>query len=102
MHKENELAAIFLCEVASDQDGQPVESPYVLEQAIVQAWDKGHQAWPAVMLEPRIFASRLAQGTASQPPSSKSLVERIAQLPAADLYLACACACAGSSSSARS
>jgi RNA polymerase sigma-70 factor (ECF subfamily) len=59
-----------------------------LEAALAAALDAGRAAWPDVALDPLDFAAHLG----ARVPDAPDLAAAIAELHAADLYLACACA----------
>lgn len=58
-----------------------------LEQALHRAFQLARAAWPALSVEPHRFVSHLASCIAAAPDPAVAL----ANLHAADLYLACAC-----------
>lgn len=63
-------------------------APANLESALVAALDAGRLAWPDVVLDPHDFVAHLA----ARVPEAPDLAAAVAELHAADLYLACACA----------
>jgi RNA polymerase sigma-70 factor (ECF subfamily) len=78
------LAEAFLSRVPADAHA-PFSDHAALEQALVEALERGRAAWPRIVLAPELFAAHLGHHCAT---SSCSVTE----LRVTDLYLACACA----------
>jgi len=79
--------ARFLASLAPERRGGVV-APAELEAALVAAVQAGQEAWPEVALDPLEFVAHLAAGM----PDVPDLAVAVAEIHAADLYLACACA----------
>jgi len=78
------LAARFLASLAPERRVAPTAA---LEQALAAALEAGRAAWPEVALDPLAFVAHLA----AHLPDAPDLALAVADLHAADLYLACAC-----------
>jgi RNA polymerase sigma-70 factor, ECF subfamily len=79
-----DLRAVFLAHVDGGGGGS---DPDDLDAKLRLLWEEGRAAWPGVALDPARFVAHLAERVTPGP----DLAQALAELRAADLYLACAC-----------
>lgn len=80
-----DLRAVFLAHV--DGGGGDGGGPDDLDAKLRLLWEEGRAAWPGVALDAARFVAHLAERVTPGP----DLAQALAEVRAADLYLACAC-----------
>jgi RNA polymerase sigma-70 factor (ECF subfamily) len=92
-----DLRAVFL---AHFEGGDGFAAPEDLDATLHLLWEDGRGAWPGITLDPACFVAHLAERVAVGPeprsdtpstPPDPGLEQALAEVRAADLYLACSC-----------
>jgi RNA polymerase sigma-70 factor (ECF subfamily) len=85
MAAESGLGATFLAHLEGGPGDRAL--PENLDAALVRLWDTARAAWPGLVVDAPRFVRHLAERV----PPGADLVKTVAEVHAADLYLACAC-----------